>query len=846
MATVAPKDFGWTIQCKKSNEAVPRAHVLLEPLVERLAKAWRSRQLLFVEDLLDEHPELKESPEAILRLLYEEVVQRQKAGDRVRAIELRKRFPQWKLEIRALLANAFTSEEPQFPEVGDTLCEFNLLEELGQGAQGRVFHAADQTLARRAAVLKITPLAGEEHLSLARLQHTHIVPLYAVHDLPARNLRVLVFPYLGRLTWKRLMESVEPIPMEQRRGGHLLQVLIEAEADTGQSLPTSAPLQRLESCSYVEAVCRVGISLAETLHYAHQRGLVHLDVKPSNVLFSMDGQPLLLDFHLAQAPLEPGGRRPETMGGTVGYMAPEQSRVFEAMDAGRDIGERVDGRADLYALGIMLYEALSGQPMGHEGNPRPLSEVNPNVSVGLSDIIHKCLAANASDRYADGAAVAEDLRRHLEDRPLLGVRNRSMLERYEKWRRRRPYLLPIAGLFLALASAVLTGAYLLAESRAERRRAAEKHLFDGQDLMRQQRYGDATRVLARGEDLLGGPSIASPLGRALAEHRLRAHRATKAQELNQLVNTMRFLYVMDSLPKRLLMVLEASCMNCWKERNLLVDRSQGTLESEVEENLQRDLVDLVICLSDIQVRLHPDQAKEHQEQALLRLGEAEAIFGGSPVLYRERHRYATALGLDSIAQTAQRQAADAKPRNAWDHVALGRGMMRSGEYAQAIGELERALAEQPHNFWTNFCIGICATKLGRHPQALEAFSVCIGQSPNSPDCFLQRGLAFAELGQHDRARQDLTRAIDLRPDLADAYLQRGIVHQREKRDGDAIADLNRAREMGADQALTHYHLAVSHLARNDRAAARGHIEQALRLQPGFGPAIELRKRMEEW
>src|SRR5205085_11221792 len=111
---------------------------------------------------------------------------------------------------------------------------------------------------------------------------------------------------------------------------------------------------------YVESVCVVGACLGDALQYAHERGLVDLDVKPSNVLLAADAQPMLLDFHLARAPLRRGEPVPEWFGGTPDYMSPEQVRTLEAVRQRRPVPADVDARSDVYSLGLLLYEALGG------------------------------------------------------------------------------------------------------------------------------------------------------------------------------------------------------------------------------------------------------------------------------------------------------------------------------------------------------------------------------------------------------------------------------------------------------------------------------------------------------
>src|SRR5262249_48654737 len=144
-----------------------------------------------------------------------------------------------------------------------------------------------------------------------------------------------------------------------QRSGKLIVALIDRNT---RRTPAAfeAPFRRgLEQASYVEAVTWIAACLAEALHYAHARGLVHMDVKPSNVLITAEGQPLLLDFHLARGPILPGEWVADRLGGTPGWMSPEQRAALEAAEEGRPVSASVDGRTDIYALGLLLLEALA-------------------------------------------------------------------------------------------------------------------------------------------------------------------------------------------------------------------------------------------------------------------------------------------------------------------------------------------------------------------------------------------------------------------------------------------------------------------------------------------------------
>src|SRR5205814_6838537 len=118
-----------------------------------------------------------------------------------------------------------------------SLGDFRLLAELGRGRQARVFLARQGTLADRPVVLKVTPRQDREFLSLARLQHTHIIPLHGVHDFPARNLRALCQPYLGGATLARLLDLLRSVPAAQRSGASLVAALDQV----GRELPIELP-----------------------------------------------------------------------------------------------------------------------------------------------------------------------------------------------------------------------------------------------------------------------------------------------------------------------------------------------------------------------------------------------------------------------------------------------------------------------------------------------------------------------------------------------------------------------------------------------------------------------------
>ena len=302
----------------------------------------------------------------------------------------------------------------EMPTVGETLAGYRLEKVLGRGVLGMVFLAREQALADRLVVLKVSRRRGTEHLAMASLRHPHIMPIYAVHEEPERDLRILCMPYLGGATLSRILEVLgEQHPADRTLGG-LLQVVDQSFRGRGVEPNWSGPRQFLKGASYHGAIAWIGACLAEALHAAHRSGIVHLDLNPSNILLAEDGQPMLLDFHLARPAVEQGTAYPERIGGTHGYMAPEHAEAFRALRERGVVARRVDGRADIYSLGVVMFEALGGStPPGPDVKVAYLLRANPKLGSGLAAAVTRCLAVDPAQRYQTGAELAADLRCYL-------------------------------------------------------------------------------------------------------------------------------------------------------------------------------------------------------------------------------------------------------------------------------------------------------------------------------------------------------------------------------------------------------------------------------------------------
>jgi serine/threonine protein kinase len=736
----------------------------LDALVDKIAIEMRSRwevgERPLTEEFLAAHPTLNNHPGAIGELIYEEVCLRRERGQTGCSSEVLRRFPQWADQLRVLLEIRETLEldiAPTYPSAGEFVGEFQLLSELGRGLRGRVFLARQIPLSDRLVVVKFTPRTGvAEHRTLARLQHTNIVPLYAALDDDSRMLRIMCMPYFSGCTLAAALNQLRSIPPAERTTIDLWKATVSGPGNE-IDLEGYGEAPHWPDRTYVEAMCRIGACLADALQFAHDHQLLHMDVKPSNILLTADGQPMLLDFHLAREPMPAGGTAPATLGGTDAYLSPEHRAALDAVRFGHPLSQAIDARSDLYSLGMVLYEAFSGDVPGEI--PRPLRQYNPGLSSGLCNIVECCLAPDLDNRYPSAAALADDLRRHLADLPLRGVRNRNLAERWRKWRRRRPHALGIYGtLGLLLFTAILAIGYV-----GHRGRQGEQALMEGQEELVRGEYAAAHGTFRRGLTAAGDLPLHDKLVADLGQGLRQAERAVVAGDLHAVANRLRGLSVAESTRHEDLAATENSVRRLWEHRAQLFDLVAPDLPVTIHRQAREDLADLVILWSRLLIQVAPQAAvADARREALQLLVDMERDLGPTAASSLERAVVADSIGLVSEASLARQRAAKTTITSAWEHAALGRHYLHR-DTRRAHIEFERAVELDPHDFWAQLSLGRCALILGPAEDSLTAFSVCIALEPSNSFGYLYRGLAHAKLNRRDLALKDLDRALVLDP-----------------------------------------------------------------------------------
>ena len=721
-----------------------------------------------------------------------------------------------------------------FPECGEGIGGFRLVAELGRGAFGRVFLAEEATLGNRPVALKITRPEGDEPRLLARLQHTHIVPIHSVVDDPVSGLRLMCMPYFGGANLARVLDAAGSQPMTSATG----RSLIEALDDVGGPDPSNAdastlairkrrelesllgpgslqgsdpfephsevnslfrriarwsqpgsrpaghfepndqvrPARRLLSeSSFARASAWIAARLAEGLEHAHSRGLLHHDLKPSNILIAADGTPMLLDFNLATDAVAPEEGDRAMVGGTLPYMAPEHLDAFNPRGSTRP--EAVDERSDIYALGLILFEMVAGEHPFPEPPPgRPLLDVirvmteerrrpapsprafNPEVPRGLDAIIRKAIDPDPSRRHARAGHLAEDLRRFLDDRPLQYTPEPCLAESLAKWSRRNPKL--TSGTAVALIAMIMIAGiagsawslqrHLKQVSARLKLRVFERSFLESQFLL----------------NITSGPGRGLGRGIGVAEEAI---------------------------------------------RQAGVDASGGrpmawisTLTPDEQASIRGDLAELMLLTA--RARVHQAERSKSEprrrvalEEAVARLDRAENLDPSpSQALFADRALYHSALG-EAEEATRDRALRDATPPSTGrDFYLLGTALLAQGHPDRAEPALARATGLDPRRFWGWFALGLCHYDQGRFTESAGDFAICAMLAPKFSWPFINRGMALAKAGRLVEARAAYDQAVEADPQNAEALANRALA---ELELGDALAaadDLEKAVALGLE------------------------------------------------
>jgi serine/threonine protein kinase/Flp pilus assembly protein TadD len=404
------------------------------------------------------------------------------------------------------------------PKPMQTIGDYQLVREIGRGGMGVVYEAWQMSLKRRVA-LKILPFTGahdakqigrfkNEAQAAAQVQHPNIVPVFAVGE--ENGVHYYVMQLIEGQSLTSLLDGLRSIG--QGRHDNTAANDLDHTLIGTSPLPSSKPVREFrpvasfaaprnsaavesttanivsmragETADHIQAVARLGLQAALALNAAHEFGVVHRDVKPSNLLLDDQGKLWVTDFGLARCREDSGLTQTGDVLGTMRYMSPEQALGRTAL---------IDERTDVYSLGITMYELATLHHPADEVSdiqvyfdrqrqaPKPLRHWNRHIPPDFQTIVLKCVAELPNERYATAKELADDLQRFLDGHPIMASPP-SWLSRAGKWAKRRRGVVytSVAVLVIAFVG-MLVSTMMLASANA----AKEKAFIQARDRLRE-------------------------------------------------------------------------------------------------------------------------------------------------------------------------------------------------------------------------------------------------------------------------------------------------------------------------------------------------------------------------
>jgi TolB-like protein len=662
-------------------------------------------------------------------------------------------------------------------ELGD----YELLEEVGRGGQGVVFRARQKSLNRTVAlkVISLGQWASKAHLkrfrleaeAAARLEHPGIVP---IHEVGERD---------GSCYFS--MKFVE--------GGQLDAVVRQAPLSIRQA---------------VQLIAKV----ARTVHYAHEHGILHRDIKPGNILLDAKGEPHLTDFGLARL-VESESSVTQTLDvlGTPSYMAPEQAVGNNAA---------VSSATDVYGLGAVFYQLLTGQPPFAGGatyetikllldtEPKQPRLINPKIDRDLSTICLKCLEKDPKRRYSSALALAEDLERWLKHEPIQ-ARHTGVFARGKKWLQRNPTSALLAASLIALVAAsgwivwkselighpVTTGIAVLPFENLgdEKEHAAFADGVQDDILTKLAKIADL-KVISRTSVMeYRGKRNVRQIGDALrVSHVLEgsARRSGGRVHLNmQLIDTRTDTHVWaEEYDRNLNDLFAVQAEIAQKVAGHLHATLSASEKASVEEKPTQDLVAYdfyVRALSIIYNAQIPEGPSVNLSEAVDLLNKAVARDPNFFLAYCQ-----LALAHDLIGDTAHlalaKSAIDSafrlRPDSGEAHLALAWHLGESSDYDRARAELALAQQTLPNNAQVYQLAGLMDHSQRRWADAIHNLERACELDPRNLPYLISLGSIYAWLHDYDEWARIMDRIVAYNPDLRPGRIFRAHVELERRAD----------------------------------------------------------------
>lgn len=382
------------------------------------------------------------------------------------------------------LLTAECTDSSLFQQPGQTIGDYRLIEEIGRGGMGVVYEAEQLSLKRRVAIKILPFVAATDEKSLARfktesqtaasIEHPNIVPVFAIGEEQGVHFYAMQLvegkslgEVLAELRGTEVASGSTTTKSAHKFSANEGFAVAPETSEVSSTNKSSSSFDKRQLEAHLEFVATIGVQAAEALHVAHEYGVVHRDIKPTNLLIDETQKLWITDFGLARCRQSPGLTQTGDIVGTLRYMSPEQAGGHSTL---------IDHRTDIFSLGVTLYELASlkhlapenGQSINQENlSLKPLKQWDNRLPRDFETIIMKSLAEMPADRYATAAELADDLHRFLQGDPIQ-ARQPSFIQRASRWaKKHRRAVLAAASVLVVMVAGLAAALTVVSRDRAK-------------------------------------------------------------------------------------------------------------------------------------------------------------------------------------------------------------------------------------------------------------------------------------------------------------------------------------------------------------------------------------------
>lgn len=750
---------------------------------------------------------------------------------------------------------------------------YQLTRELARGGLGSVWLARDQHVARDVALKSMLPrIAGNASLEerflieaqiTGQLQHPGIIPIYELGIKPDGS----PFYTMKLLSGQTLSQSIKAY--------HAL------------------PRDSEERSVRFNELLQVFIGVCNAIGFAHSRNVIHRDLKPLNIMVGDFGEAIVVDWGLAKVMgrpelrERPSSEEPVDARASASFVQPTMNSDGSATVAGSVMGtpaymspeqalaQELDARADIFSLGAILYEILSGRApykaasgleileLAQKGVIPSLRTQNRDIPPALEAICLKALAKDKEARYPTAIALGDDIKQFLAGERVAAYPDPWHVSA-RRWARRHRMLVTTSVSVMLAIALVLSVWQFRERRRLAALRAEARQLLNNSDVsLARDELEPARLALTNGLTLLQEEPENDPLRRELqnqltvVETRIqertdRAAASARFADFRRLRDEALFhgtLMTGLDIPANVRATMESA------ERAMSLYASEQVGQPELGKDArfldvaqQQQIVDgfqeLTLALAEATGQALPgdttEQIRERAKQALAILDRAEGSGRPLHATWLRKARFLTLAGDTKGAAEAIARSKELPPMRPVDHFLSGEEAYYGRQFEAALSSFRETLRLEPDHFWAHYFLAVCHLQQEQWGEAAAGLTAAASHRPDFVWIYLLRGFAFGSMGQAIPANMDFDRALALAPNEYGIFVNRGLVRVRQGHLDQAIADFHHAIGLRPDQYQAHFNLAEALRRRKRYAEAMKALDGAEKVAPGLPDIPRLR------